>query len=198
VLSLLVLNDSLIAINLGDSRCLISKNNCRDVTELTEPHSPDRIEELGRLLNLGACLIRTKISGGSGQASQQIARSFLDLKAHHKKEKEDRNCRYGNWLLNGRYRASRMLGFPDEKCGKTGEELLSKEPKIFDTDLEEADFAFLGSELTSSPDFFLSIKHRDHQRCTGSHKESEGAVRQREGTAGPAQRPPFHSHSSEI
>lgn len=145
--SLLVLNSSLVSINLGNSKCIVSKNLCREITELNEVHSPEKIGELDRILSLGGSLTRTKKHRGGGPSSQQVVRNYFDLKQLQKKEKEEKNFEFGDWKLNDRYQVSRMLGFPAENKGSLS--ILNKEPQISDCDVEENDFAFIASLLIS-------------------------------------------------
>ena len=51
---ILIINDTLYAINLGDSRALLSSNNGQTLSQITRDHKPDDPIERERIENAGA------------------------------------------------------------------------------------------------------------------------------------------------
>jgi serine/threonine protein phosphatase PrpC len=147
VLSLMILNDSLIGINLGGSKCIVSRNFFQEITELTESHNPDKVVELDRILSLGGHLTRAKASLKDGRVIHQTVKSYFDLKQMQKKEKEETDFEFGQWLIDGKYPVSRMIGLPKNNFTNYAVSVLNKEPQITDFDSQGNDFAVIGSFL---------------------------------------------------
>lgn len=147
VFSLMIMNNSVIGINLGSSKCLVSRNNFQEITELAEAHTPDKIGELDWILNNGGYISRTTINRRTGSHSQQVVRNYFDLKKYQKKEKSDVELIFGEWLISGKYPISRTIGFPADGSSKFCGSLLNKEPQIIDSDDEGNDFAVIASKI---------------------------------------------------
>lgn len=145
--SLVVLHNRLIAVNLGNSRCIVSKNSCREFQTFGSMHSPEHTQELNRVLSCGEYLCRTKTDSLSGQITHQMVRNFFDLFEFQKQETSDSSFSYGPWKIRNKFPSARVLGYPLESKTASGKFLLSKEPQIDSIDSEEVDFAFIASEL---------------------------------------------------
>ena len=164
VFSMIVHKNSLITVSLGNSRCLVSKHNCRETMELSVVHMLDTLDESSWILKAGGSLTRSKKTKNSSQITQQIVRNAFDLKEFKKNENENTLYEYGDWKINDRFITSRALGFPEDSKGFRGDYVLGKEPTIQRCGLEDIDFVFIGSSIIRQSDFFKTFKFQ-HNQC---------------------------------
>lgn len=151
-ITLLLLNDGLRVINLGDSRCLLSTNFGKEMIQLTEDHKPSQQSELERITQAGGCVYRTVWNSKERHSSEQRVHSFDELNSIQKKDKTNKNFDFGPWRINpGSLSVSRSFGDFDCKFKTVNDfpGVLISEPVISFSNLVDGDFLLVGCNLIS-------------------------------------------------
>jgi len=148
-ITIIFINNTGFAINVGDSRCIMSKRRGKDVIEITSDHKPDKIAEFNRIIENGGELYKMSSNLRTFENRYHFVKNFQDLKRINELEKSDKNLVFGPWRINpGGLSVSRTFGDKESKDIKYGgaEGIVVPDPDVFDFDLDGADFIILGSD----------------------------------------------------
>jgi serine/threonine protein phosphatase PrpC len=151
-LSLYIIGNSLISINLGDSRCVLSSESGKKITDLTNDHRPDRLSEFNRIIENGGHLERVTLNPKTGEAETHTVKKFQEVKNLNSLEKNTTQGTFGRWRISpSGASVARCFGFKLAKDPELGgcEAVISTEPEVLDFELENADFVLLASEVIS-------------------------------------------------
>lgn len=148
--TLAVVNNLLITINVGDSRCILSKNGGREVIALTKDHKPEEESEFERITKAGGKVYRTTYHFVTRKFFDEVARKYTDIKYFEDASKANKDLETGPWRVSpGSLSVSRTIGDFVSKYEKLGglKGAVVNEPEINETEIERADFAIIGCEL---------------------------------------------------
>ena len=151
-LSLYFTGNSLISINLGDSRCVLSSESGKKVADLSNDHRPDRLSEFNRIIENGLHLERVTLNSKTGEVETHLIRKFQEVKNLNSLEKNHSQGNFGRWrIFPSGASVARCFGLKLAKDPKIGgcPGVISTEPEVLDFELENADFAILASDLIS-------------------------------------------------
>lgn len=151
-LSLYFTGNSLISLNLGDSRCVLSSENGKKIADLTNDHRPDRLSEFNRIIENGGHLERVTLNSKTGEAETHAVRKFQEVKNLNSLEKNLTQGTFGRWrIFPSGASVARCFGFNLAKDPEFGGSpgVISTEPEVLDFELEDADFALLASNIIS-------------------------------------------------
>lgn len=162
--TLIQCNKTLWALNLGDSRCILSKNKGTEVKQLTQDHKPSERSELERIVGTGGSIFRAVWDVKKRIDYEQKVATFDELEAFRKVDKKIKDKEYGPWRLNpGGLSVSRCFG--DFECksepGSGAMDVVSNEPEVTTEPVESVDFALIGCKLISRRDFRRVGQQRD-------------------------------------
>lgn len=145
----IIVDDSLIVFNVGDSRAIVQKRDGKSVQELSADHKPDKLSEFSRIVENGGELY--KVSSDLEQFKNQFhfAKNYKDFKAIVETEKRSPQLVFGPWRVKpGSLSVSRTFGDIEAKLPEFGgiPNIITAEPDVFDCDLSDADFLVLGCD----------------------------------------------------
>ena len=153
VVSLIVVDESLVILNLGDSRCIASKNNGKESKEITRDHKPDALVECSRILEGGGELRRVATNLETNESSFYVAHTYPEVKRINELERREVGCAsFSPWRINpGGLSISRSIGDVSAKKVEMGgiENLVIAEPEIHECSVEDIDFLVLACGLIS-------------------------------------------------
>ena len=147
-----IINNSLIVINTGDSRTILSLSNGSNIVEGSSDHKPDSLSEFYRILAKGGELYNMSVNVKTGQNNFYFAKNYTQLQQIKNFQKYAENLRFGPWRVKpGGLSVSRSFGDITSKATKDGQsnEIISAEPDIFEFGLKNVDFAFMACKLIS-------------------------------------------------
>lgn len=151
-ITLIVINNSLIVVNTGDSRAVLSTKNGSRVIEASSDHKPDKLSELYRIIESGGELYRMSSHLKTGQSNFYFVRTYSQLKKINDLQKNSNNMIFGPWRVKpGGLSVSRSFGDIECKLPHMGgiPNVVTSEPDITEFDVTDVDFAFLACKLTS-------------------------------------------------
>jgi protein phosphatase 2C family protein 2/3 len=151
-LSLLVLEESLILMNVGDCRCVASQSNGSVLRALSTEHKPELIGEFSRIIESDGRIERESVNIATKLSEFHFATKFSHVRAINKLKKVSPDKFFSPWrILPGGLSVSRSLGDASSKLpefgGKSG--TVIAEPDILDFETENFDFLVLACDLTS-------------------------------------------------
>lgn len=153
VVSLIVVDESLVILNLGDSRCIASKNNGKESQEITRDHKPDSLVECSRILEGGGELRRVATNLETNESSFYVAHTYPEVRRINELERREVGCAsFSPWRINpGGLSISRSIGDVSAKKVEMGgiENLVIAEPDIYEFPVEDIDFLVLACWLIS-------------------------------------------------
>lgn len=150
--SLVVLEESLIIMNVGDSRCVASQSKGNVLRALTNDHKPELIGEFSRIIENGGRIERESVSIASKLSEFHFATKFSHVRAINKLKKGSPDKTFNPWrILPGGLTVSRSLGDSSSKLAEIGGRpgVVSCEPDVLDFETDEFDFLVLACKLTS-------------------------------------------------
>ena len=150
--TILVLNNSVMVINTGDSRTIFSKNRGATVVSGSVDHKPDKLTELNRIIQNGGELYRMSYNIKTGQNQFYFAKNYSQFNNINELSSSIQQLAFGPWRVKpGGLSLSRSFGDIESKHpifgGKEG--VITPEPDITDFPIEDLDFALLGCKLNS-------------------------------------------------
>jgi protein phosphatase 2C family protein 2/3 len=150
--TILILNNSVMVINTGDSRTIFSKNRGATVIEGSVDHKPEKLTEFNRIIQLGGELYRMSYNIKTGQNQFYFAKNYSQFNNISELSKSIHHLAFGPWRVKpGGLSLSRSFGDIESKNpifgGKEG--VITSEPDITDFPIEDMDFALLGCKLSS-------------------------------------------------
>lgn len=148
-ITIIFINNTGFAINVGDSRCIMSKRRGKEVVEITSDHKPDKIAEFNRIVENGGELYKMSSNLKTFENQYHFVKNFQELKRINELEKNGRDLVFGPWRINpGGLSVSRTFGDKESKDTRYGgaEGIVVPDPEVFDFDLDGADFVILGSD----------------------------------------------------
>lgn len=149
-LSLIVVNDLLISINLGDSRCILSMHEGLNVKEMTNDHKPECKEEFNRIIQAGGKVYRNLYSLYEKVLSDEIPVCFDHIQHFEMLTKHRSDIIPGPWrIFPGSLSVSRSFGDFSSKLKKLGglSQTVINEPELNEVPIKNVDFAILGCYL---------------------------------------------------
>jgi len=150
--TLIVINDSLMVVNTGDSRTIFSHKNGSRITEASSDHKPEKISEFNRILEKGGELYRMSSNVKNGQNNFYFVKNYIQLKKTNELQKTTPGLIFGPWRVKpGGLSVSRSFGDIESKKGLNTNMngIIMAEPDITEFDLSDVDFAFLACNLNS-------------------------------------------------
>lgn len=148
--TLVVRNNSLLALNVGDSRIILSKNGGAESSDLTDDHKPEKQSEFSRVVESGGELYRMSSNLKTSEVRYYFVRTYADLQKVNEIEKKQNGLIYGPWRVKpGGLSVSRSFGDVESKLAQYGgvAETVVSEPELSEHDLTNLDFALLGCFL---------------------------------------------------
>lgn len=149
-ISLIVVNSTLITVNVGDSRCILSADGGREVTALTKDHKPELESEFKRVVKIGGKIYRTLFNKYNKGFVDEIAENFTDIKTFEAASKSKHEVEAGPWrVYPGNLSVSRTVGDFECKLENLGgvPGIVINEPEITETEIGNSDFAVIGCKL---------------------------------------------------
>lgn len=150
--TLLIYNKSIQVLNLGDSRCVLSRSGGTEIRQLSTDHKPSNQEELERIVKSGGFVFRAVWDCKKRIEVEQKTTSHAELVALRKEDRRAKEKDFGPWRVSpGGLSVSRCFGDFECKGGPTGDQpvVVSTEPSFTEESLENADFALIGCLLIS-------------------------------------------------
>lgn len=151
-ITLLILNNTLIVINVGDSRAVLSLRGGSSVIEASSDHKPDQISERNRIFDIGAELYKMSHSTKTGQNTFYYVKNVANLKKINEFQKNSKNIIFGPWRVSpGGLSVSRTFGDLEAKLTQYGgiPGAIVAEPEITELDIANVDFVFLACKIIS-------------------------------------------------
>lgn len=148
--SLVVINQTLYTINVGDSRCILSLNDGKTVTSITHDHKPELESEFLRIKKTGGKIYRTLFNKTNKSLKHECADKFSDIKHFEASSKQNPEYESGPWRISpGSLSVSRTFGDFECKFEKLGgiSGMVISEPDVHEINIGNADFAILGCFL---------------------------------------------------
>lgn len=148
--TLIICNDVLFTINVGDSRCVLSVNNGNECVDVTSDHKPEVKSEYERILKAGGKVYRTLLNKKTRMFFDEVANKFTDIAKFEAQSKAIAFIESGPWRIHpGSLSVSRTFGDFESKMdqvnGGTGRVI--NDPEINEVEISNADFVVLGCEL---------------------------------------------------
>ena len=146
----MILNKTMVIINSGDCRALMSADGGTRVIEGSFDHKPGNITEFNRVIENGGELYRMSSNIKTGQNNFYFVSNYSKLKKINELKKTSKNMLFGPWRVKpGGLSVARSFGDLESKIpqfgGRSGP--ITSEPDIFEYDIEGLDFVFLACEL---------------------------------------------------
>jgi serine/threonine protein phosphatase PrpC len=160
----MILDDSLIIFNVGDSRAILLKKDDRSVQEVTSDHKPDKLSEFSRIVENGGELYKVSSDIELFRNHFHFAKNYKEFKAIAELERQNAKVVFGPWRIKpGSLSVSRTFGDIEAKLPEFGgaPNIIVSDPEIFDQDINEADFLLLACELTSRRRLRQPFQRRD-------------------------------------
>lgn len=151
-ITLIVINNSLLVVNTGDSRAVISLKHGTSTIEASSDHKPDKLSEFYRIINNGGELYRMSSNIKTGQNNFYFVKTYAQLKKINELQKIAQNMVFGPWRVKpGGLSVSRTFGDIESKINQKGDinGIVTSEPDISEYDVNDVDFVFLACKLTS-------------------------------------------------
>jgi serine/threonine protein phosphatase PrpC len=148
-ITIIFINNTGFAINVGDSRSIMSKRRGKEVAEITSDHKPDKIAEFNRIVENGGELYKMSSNLRTFENQYHFVKNFQELKTINELEKHSKDLVFGPWRINpGGLSVSRTFGDKESKETQYGgaEGIVIPDPDVFDFDLDGGDFVLLGSD----------------------------------------------------
>lgn len=146
LISLLILEEMVVVLNLGDSRAIASKFDGKDSLKLTNDHKPENLTEFSKIIEKGGKLFRESINTKTKESFFHFATTFQNLREINKLKENNVSSSYSPWRIwPGGLSVSRTFGDLSSKKTEFGgkEDTVSAEPDIFDFDPMNLDFIFM-------------------------------------------------------
>ena len=138
----IVLDHSLIVVNLGDSRVVASVSG-GDARQITRDHKPRRISEFERIVEAGGQMYRVSQNPQNNQLVYYHTKSYTQMKEIDQQVRKT-GFQSGPWRIKpGKLSVSRSFG--DLQC-KSPKRCLVAKPDLADLDIDELDFVLIGSD----------------------------------------------------
>lgn len=150
--TLLVINDSLMVINTGDSRTILSSKWGSQIIDGSVDHKPDKLSEFHRIIESGGELYRMSSNLKTGQNNFYFVKNYSQLKKINELQKTTTNLFFGPWRVKpGGLSVSRSFGDLESKCSQTGviNSIVTSEPDVTEFDISGIYFAFIACKLNS-------------------------------------------------
>lgn len=150
--TLLVIDESLLVINSGDSRTIFSVGGGARVIEASSDHKPDKISEFHRITRKGGELYKMSLNNKTGQNSLHFVNNYAQLKKINEIQKSMRHLTFGPWRVKpGGLSVSRSFGDVEAKVPQLGgnPDVVIAKPDITEFEIDDIDFAILASKLIS-------------------------------------------------
>ena len=148
--TLIICNNILFTINVGDSRCVLSINNGNECVDATSDHKPEVKSEYERILKAGGKVYRTLLNKKTHMFFDEVANKFTDIAKFEAQSKTIAFIESGPWRINpGSLSVSRTFGDFESKLDqvKGGTGRVINDPEINEVEIGNADFVVLGCEL---------------------------------------------------
>lgn len=150
--TLIIINNSLIVSNTGDSRSIFSHRNGSRVTQASSDHKPDKLSEFSRIIENGGELYKMSSNIKTGQSNMHFVKNYSQLKKINEIQKNSQNMIFGPWRVKpGGLSVSRSFGDLEAKRSLANNlrRIVISEPDITEFDLEDIDFVFIACKLNS-------------------------------------------------
>lgn len=178
--TLVVANSTLISINVGDSRIVLSMKNGRESINMTTDHKPDAKTEFDRILSTGARVYRNTFNKRTRASIDEVAYKFADIDRFESTTRGFSHIETGPWRIHpGSLSVSRTIGDFEAKLGMWDEEIgaVVNEPEVREIDVGQVDFAVIGcdgvfDELTSGQVVETVWKTIEGMKGEGTRREA--------------------------
>ena len=108
-------------INVGDSRTIASKNNGKEIVNLTNDHKPNTLKEFNRILEHGGKLYRMSSNLRTMENNFYFISNYKEMKKVNEYEKYNKNLMFGPWRIKpGGLSVSRTFGDLESKVTSYG------------------------------------------------------------------------------
>lgn len=151
-ITLLIINNSLMVINTGDSRTILSMKGGSRIIEASSDHKPDKLSEFYRIIESGGELYRMSSNIKTGQNNFYFAKTYSQLKNINELQRNSRYLVFGPWRVKpGGLSVSRSFGDIESKMLHMGpsNNIVTSEPDVTEFDVTDVEFAFLACKLIS-------------------------------------------------
>ena len=141
-ITVIILDDSVIVFNVGDSRAIGLKKDGKSIQELTTDHKPDRLSEFTRIIENGGELYKVS-TNSEGKHQFHFSKNNKDIKRILELEKTSQKMFFGPWRIKpGSLSVARSFGDFEAKDPKLGglPNIITSEPEAFDFDANEFEF----------------------------------------------------------
>lgn len=150
--TVILVNQNLYAINLGDSRAIVSFDSGNTIHSLTEDQKPSKKSEFERILKSGGQVYRTTWNVKKKISLEQKFTAFDELVNAEKLDRKKKDIEVGPWRINpGGISVSRCFGDFESKCLEFGGTpgVLINQPIVTNISIKHADFLIIGCHLKS-------------------------------------------------
>lgn len=179
--TLVVFNKTLYAINLGDSRCIVSKNSGSEVHQLTFDHKPSEQVELERVVAAGGHVFRVIWDAKKRIEVEQRTHNIQELEALQKQDRKKKDNDFGPWRVSpGGLSVSRCFGDFECKGGANCDQpnVVSTDPGVYSVSTDDLDFAMIGCEFISGWNLRRTDQRRSNSSCLEDYRRDEGGRHQ--------------------
>lgn len=152
----IIMDESIIIFNVGDSRAIMLKNDGKEICELTTDHKPDKLSEFNRIIENGGELYKVSSDLELFKNKFHFVKTYKEFKNIVELEKKNPRIVFGPWRVKpGSLSVSRSFGDVESKMAEYGglPGIIISEPEVFDYDISEVDFLLLGCFLISGWSF---------------------------------------------
>ena len=149
----MIINDSLVVINTGDCRAVLSADGGSTIKQGSKDHKPGEMTEFSRVVQSGGELYRMSSNLKTGQQNFYFVKTYTQLKKVNELKKNAKHLLFGPWRVKpGGLSVARSFGDIESKVSAFGgiEGPITSEPDIFEYDIEGLDFVFLGCGFIST------------------------------------------------
>jgi serine/threonine protein phosphatase PrpC len=148
--TLVVQQNGISIINVGDSRVIMSKSNGSETIDLSVDHKPELASEFLRVIENGGELYRISSNTRNGELRHYFARTANDVSMINQFERANQQLIFGPWRIKpGGLSVSRSFGDIESKLphyGGLGGNVTA-DPELFHFSLEDTDFVVMGCNL---------------------------------------------------